>query len=154
MRLEVFVLGAFIGILGNVVSCPNDKLCLQCGEGQNKRSCKKCYNSFFDFTTSSCNSNIQFKVDNCIEYEKKDDKLICKRCQEGSYPDNGITCKACAVAGCAKCDSNSCYACSNGVSIDFDKQICNPQKGVQIKIAKYVQKRNPKNVESVILDIR
>jgi hypothetical protein len=126
MRLEVFALIASFGVLGIFSSSPNDKLCLQLGGAENERSCKQCYDSYFDLDTSRCNSDFAYKIDRCIEYEKEvDSRIICIKCKEGSYSVDGVTCKTCSVPGCANCPNDVCEACSDRILIDYSNQKCN-----------------------------
>jgi hypothetical protein len=120
MRLEVLLLVASIGILGSGMCCPDDKNCRQCNTGITPAVCNNCQNSFFDKSTGNCEVNVGTAVDNCIEYKKLDDKVVCKTCAEGFYPKNNV-CNKCAVVGCAICDENDCLACSNGVLIKDQK---------------------------------
>jgi hypothetical protein len=123
MRLEVLFFVALIGIFGSGLCCPDDKNCRQCNTDITPAVCSNCQNSFFDKSTGNCDANVGTAVDNCIEYKKLDDKVVCKTCAEGLYP-KGNACTKCAVDGCAGCDENDCYACSKGVLIDIKNQIC------------------------------
>jgi hypothetical protein len=128
MRLELIASIVLIGILGRVLSCPNDKYCLKCGDGVGGvKICEYCQDSFFNTETGLCDPNIGPKIDNCIQYKKDNDRIDCEKCKWGFHADSvSGTCIKFGVPGCALYHKAVCIGCLDGVLLNLLLQKCDP----------------------------
>lgn len=100
------------------LSCPDDKLCLECEEDQ----CLYCYGGYLQFGECQPPTN---QISHCHTYE---DSKTCSFCEYGYYLTEGI-CKKIPFTNCATVTDQeelNCYSCFN--KIQPDKSNCDKGK--------------------------